>query len=441
MKNRSSKMRRYALYLFLFTIPVIMSFSLRGCAILKLMLALANFSPEQGYNAVYDSYYAADDGRIIRYSGLFGGPWWVEYTAPGKPDLLDIIGTFGINSDVLMCVGNNGTILKKNSGNWQVKNSNVSVSLQKILLRSNSSIQFVVGYGGTVLRSSDEGETWSQLSFPTTDNLYDITENQSTIFVSGENYCFYKSTDDGETWLPTGPGDVPVLGPSNSYNKIYFYDDSIGYVGGPNGLILKTFDGGESWVTRIASDFEEINDLFFISPDSGAAVGPNGVVRLTTDGGDNWFEDPDLTTFLDGETIKRIFPFSKNYGLVVGENGFDIFVAKDSTYLDSLPLVTNIKYENFTVTEFQLFQNYPNPFNPGTVISFQLPVSGNVSLKVYDIMGNEIATLINEYKPVGRYEVEFTVGQDSSPDIASGIYFYKLQTENFVGTKKMILLK
>jgi len=103
--------------------------------------------------------------------------------------------------------------------------------------------------------------------------------------------------------------------------------------------------------------------------------------------------------------------------------------------------VTDVQNENLFPSEFKLEQNYPNPFNPSTVIGYQLPVSGNVTLKVYDVLGNEVATLVNEYKSAGSYEVNFTVGQDSSPDIASGIYFYRLNAGKFVETKKLMLLK
>jgi hypothetical protein len=98
------------------------------------------------------------------------------------------------------------------------------------------------------------------------------------------------------------------------------------------------------------------------------------------------------------------------------------------------------------VNNFKLEQNYPNPFNPSTKMKFTITsnVKGemsNVSLKVYDVLGNEIATLVNEELSPGEYEVEFTVGQDSSPDIASGIYFYTLRAGSLVQTKKMILMK
>lgn len=86
--------------------------------------------------------------------------------------------------------------------------------------------------------------------------------------------------------------------------------------------------------------------------------------------------------------------------------------------------------------EFSLEQNYPNPFNPGTKISWQSPVGSHQTLKVFDLLGNEVATLVNEEKPVGSYEVEFDASK-----LSSGIYFYRLQAGNFIQTKKMLLLK
>jgi len=108
--------------------------------------------------------------------------------------------------------------------------------------------------------------------------------------------------------------------------------------------------------------------------------------------------------------------------------------------------------EIISLTEFALSQNYPNPFNPSTKIKYQIPFSppllkgeseagGFVTLKVYDILGNELATLVNEEKQPGTYEIEFNVAQVSRPEIASGIYFYKLKAGNYIETKKMVLIK
>ena len=86
--------------------------------------------------------------------------------------------------------------------------------------------------------------------------------------------------------------------------------------------------------------------------------------------------------------------------------------------------------------EFALYQNYPNPFNPGTKISWQFPVSSWQTLKVYDILGNEVATLVNEYRNAGSYDLEFYAEK-----LSSGIYYYQLRAGEYVQTKKMLLIK
>ena len=93
--------------------------------------------------------------------------------------------------------------------------------------------------------------------------------------------------------------------------------------------------------------------------------------------------------------------------------------------------------ENRTIDlDFNLDQNYPNPFNPSTKISYSIKEEGLVTLKVYDVLGMEIATLVNENKPAGIYEVEFKASQ-----LPSGMYIYKLQAGSFTNIKKMLLTK
>ena len=85
---------------------------------------------------------------------------------------------------------------------------------------------------------------------------------------------------------------------------------------------------------------------------------------------------------------------------------------------------------------FSLLQNFPNPFNPITTIKYEMPISGLVTMKVYDVLGNEMTTLVNEEKPVGSYTVEF-----NASNYPSGIYFYSLTAGSFTATKKLILMK
>jgi len=127
----------------------------------------------------------------------------------------------------------------------------------------------------------------------------------------------------------------------------------------------------------------------------------------------------------------------------IDKNGYKYFCTNDggvTIYKGDLVLGVENNPDGTIVSDFKLFQNYPNPFNPSTTISYQLPVSGKVKLVIFDVLGKEIATLVNEEKTAGSYEVEFgsLVG---SLHFASGIYFYQLKASDFVETKKMILLK
>ena len=99
-------------------------------------------------------------------------------------------------------------------------------------------------------------------------------------------------------------------------------------------------------------------------------------------------------------------------------------------------VVVGVGQENNLPTQYVLDQNYPNPFNPSTSISFSIPEKAFTTLKIYDILGNEVASILNEEKPAGRYEVQF----DAS-DLSSGVYLYKLQSNSFLQTRKMILIK
>lgn len=106
--------------------------------------------------------------------------------------------------------------------------------------------------------------------------------------------------------------------------------------------------------------------------------------------------------------------------------------------VDSVDTATNIRDDNQSISHFSLFQNYPNPFNPSTPISWQSPVSSWQTLKIYDVLGNEIATLVDEYKHAGSYEVEFDA---SKYNLTSGIFLYKLKVGDYSSSKKMILMK
>ena len=115
---------------------------------------------------------------------------------------------------------------------------------------------------------------------------------------------------------------------------------------------------------------------------------------------------------------------------------YDIYASHVSK-TGSLTVVNNSGVE---LTEFTLSQNYPNPFNPSTMISYQIPMTNHVSLKVYDAIGNEVATLVNSNQSAGSYTVSFNAYKERS-NLATGVYFYRLEAGAFVSTEKLILLK
>jgi hypothetical protein len=153
------------------------------------------------------------------------------------------------------------------------------------------------------------------------------------------------------------------------------------------------------------------------------------------------FIDASQTTYVDSSTYRA----SNSVGprQVVAMNNLRYGV---STYDAMDYLIESARFEsgtsikedkNFPLADFNLFQNYPNPFNPTTKISWQTKAGSWQTLKVFDVLGNEIVTLIDEYKPEGRYEIEFS----DTKSISSGVYFYRLTTPSFSQTKSMVLIK
>jgi len=104
--------------------------------------------------------------------------------------------------------------------------------------------------------------------------------------------------------------------------------------------------------------------------------------------------------------------------------------------LNNGELVTTVQNQEKLPSQFQLSQNYPNPFNPITIINYFLPTDEKVVIKIYDILGKEIAELVNEFKTAGKYSVEF-----NGSSLASGIYFYRIEAGKFTQTKKLVFTK
>ncbi len=154
---------------------------------------------------------------------------------------------------------------------------------------------------------------------------------------------------------------------------------------------------------------------------------PNGAIWVSFDNGNTW---------------KQKFLGITNIVSLAVDDKYLFFVTKDELWKAPLEnLLTDVEEHNIP-TSFSLSQNYPNPFNPETTINYQLPTPGFVTLKVYDLLGQEVIALVNEYKQPGNYKATFNVDHlERSREMASGIYFYCLQAGSYIETKKLVLLK
>jgi photosystem II stability/assembly factor-like uncharacterized protein len=241
-----------------------------------------------------------------------------------------------------------------------------------------------------------------------------------------------KTTDGGFSWV-TQYG--PVSG--EIFNRIHFSDLNHGWAVGEEGIILRTTNGGTDWtkITNAGIDAGFINKtVFFLNQNVGwiGTFNPtliNPGVLHTTDGGSSWnIQEVRLFDTPGDNSIYSIhFYDSFNGGLTTV--GGKIFRTTSGG-------VVSVKDDIDQLTVFNLGQNYPNPFNPSTRISWRSPVSGWQTLKLFDVLGNEVATLVDEYKPAGVYEVEFIADK-----LSSGVYFYNLQAGDFTETKKMLLIR
>ena len=145
----------------------------------------------------------------------------------------------------------------------------------------------------------------------------------------------------------------------------------------------------------------------------------------------------------------RINTFVKDIGLYRDEGGellasYSVLIGfiKDGVVYGDTTVVGIDEGKSNKPVEYSLFQNYPNPFNPSTIIQYSIPKTSFVTLKIFNILGKEIATLVNEEKPAGNYQIEFNIQKTiNNKPLSSGIYFYKLHAGDYIRTKKMIYLK
>lgn len=236
-----------------------------------------------------------------------------------------------------------------------------------------------------------------------------------------------KTSDGGMTWSRQ---DIPVF-----LNSVHFINDKTGYVVGENGIILKSTDGGTSWLLQNGQTTFSLRSVLFVDPSTGWIVGQDnsldhfGIILQTTDGGLSW-RRPDNITVPD---LKSIFFVNADVGWIAGLNGT---LLKTNTG----GLVTSVSRADeqplSSPKTIALLQNYPNPFNPSTRIRYRISKSGPIKLMIYNVLGREVAELVNGHKTAGEHEVIW-----QAENLPTGVYFYRLETVDFVMTKKLVLIR
>lgn len=380
-----------------------------------------------------------------------------------------------IGSAAPLPINNNfvgGEILRTTNGgaNWQrvLLDSNLRV---KSFYFFDNNTGFAVGgsyaSSGKLLKTTDAGLNWNVIInyfTPGYTHFYNIYfANTLTGYLSSYNGIF-RTVNGGNNWdllffVADGPSDYL------SYKKIHFFDVNTGILLSDSGKIYKTSNAGINWQVFYLTSHITFRDITFINNLTGFAVGLEGRMIKTTDQGNSWQEVSAGTS----ESLYSIrFPnsligyISKDKGIIKTTDGgnswqevlqqgndtlfSEYFINPDVGYVAGTKgrvfktttggVIGINQISGEVPTEFLLLQNYPNPFNPNTNIKFAIPKLANVRLAVYDMLGREVESLVNQQLTHGIYEVNWNAAKFSS-----GIYMYRLVTNDFNMVKKMSLIK
>jgi len=360
-----------------------------------------------------------------------GGTTWTDIPPPHGTTYNAI---FAISPTKLWMVGDYGRIVHSTDGGatWITQNSLVQNALVSVFFIDENK-GWAAGWEGTLLRTTNGGTDWVKQNF-----TFTLDNEIRTVFFSDANNGwlaagsrYARTTDGGNTW--------ERITISTNFDDIHFVNNTTGFVlsqGGTERSASKSTDGGLNWTYQgPIQNLYDINDIHFVDENTGIAVGWSFVliavpgIKTTTDGGATWNNETLPAGFMGGEfyavTVKD------GWAWAVGESGL---VMKGQ-----FGGATSAKDENTIPDNFTLEQNFPNPFNPGTTIRFSLPAASEVTLSVYDILGNKVSEIIsNELKEAGSHSVYFDAAKNQ---LKSGVYFYRLTAGSFTETRKFTLLK
>jgi len=339
-------------------------------------------------NGLPDTYFTSvfsDDNGILFASSLFGG----TFRSTDKGD------------------------------NWTQINENYFF----YFYNDNQNRIYGMGFGSGLLRTTDEGNSWVRLDNGfISGNVYGFAMDSSkNIYVGTYGAAIYKSTDDGSTWTNvylSSPGNVSIASIAIAPNgTIFAYNNGEG--------ILRSTDDGSTWkLVKADNGWQDVSPLNINKKGEIFASGSNNSFYSSTDNGNTWKSVLDNMRLCTIRDIK----FDSNDTM---------YIATDESVWRSNPdSSVSVKDKSPIVHLYALSQNYPNPFNPSTTIQYSIKNPGFVKIELYDILGRCIETIVNEEKQQGNYSVTF-----NAKSITSGVYFYKLEINDYTSVKKMIYLK
>lgn len=351
----------------------------------------------------------------------------------------DIHDISPLGEDVLIAACSNGKILKTIDGglSWESKFDNSADEFKSIFFTYDAKL-IVCGKNSGLYTSNDFGETWEKISIPVQANLNKISFISGLEgYITGSNSTLLITEDGGNSWTLKTLSALRY-----NFNSISMLDVKSGIISGDGGILYNTTDGWRHWKKYdLPSQLRDIYDIKYVNSITALAIGSDFILK-TADNGRNWtYIDLPIPPISYHGIFSKICFTSHTNGFVIGTNNIKLATTNQGDswrYLTDKPAMDRLDISSGTKAELK---NYPNPFNPGTVISYSLPSDGIVKLKVYDIAGREITTLVDEYRASGSYTAPFM----APPELSSGIYYYTLSItsngENTVKTQKMLLIK
>lgn len=405
--------------------------------------------------------WAVGDGTFGFYRTTDGGENWTSAFLNGSSVFFIDQNTGWVTSDK----DNAGIYKSTNGGITWNKKSSISSSC---IFFINDNLGLAVGAGGSILKSVDGGENWLAKTSGTLNNLNSIKFYDSNLGICvGEAGTVLLTTDGGENWTSQNAGAAATL------TDVYFTNSATVWIAGFNGTILNTTDLGSNWISYNGLTENNLTSLCFADEYTGWFGGMNGtmfkyqekvvpveLVSFTANVVNdivelNWKTATEVNNY--GFNIERKtenqewdnIGFVEGHGSSTSQNFYsftdeDMSGANKFQYrLKQLDTDGSYKYSNEVEVEIipatsVLYQNYPNPFNPSTVIEFSLSEASEVSLAIYNALGQKITELVNTSLMAGRYSYQWNAPQSG---IATGIYICELRTEKFVSVKKMLLMK